>query len=170
MARIAQREVTEMLSFYLGSAALRSEPDFTRFLTNKLNVCLYTDTPLEEIRGALEQDLLVLIYAVSQKTMKTYMEDGSCKTWTMKALRELTDCVMETVFTHLEENADSYHALLSYAMNQHSLTALRVLYLRYGVFMSPREREIVIRLITEQFDAKDYQSWLSPADCPKREA
>lgn len=170
MARMTQQELTGILRFHLGSAALGAEPDFARFLTSKLNVCLYTDTSLEEIRNGVEQDLLVLIYAVSRKTMRIYMEDGSCKTWTMKALGELIDCVMEAVFMHLEVNEDHFRALLSYVMNHQSRTALRVLYLCYGAYQQPRERETIIRLITEQFDTKDYQSWLSPADCPKREA
>lgn len=170
MARITERELGEMLCFYLGSAALEAEPGFVRFLTKKLNVCLYTDTPLDEMGTALEQDLLVLIYAVSGKTMKLRMDDGHEKNWTMKALRELTDNVMETVFLHMEEDAHSFQALLSYAMNHQSRSALRVLYLCYGVYQQPRERAIIIRLIVERFEEKDYRTWLAPADWPKREA
>jgi hypothetical protein len=170
MARIPAREIETFLGGYLGGAALAANPDFAPFLARKMISCLYTHTPFGQMRDALEQDLLMAVYAFSQKTMNLRMDDGKWRHFVLADFRPLADSLMGIPFSHMDVCEDTYRELLSYASMYQSLSALKALYLRYGAYQKETERAIIVRLIVEQYAPADYENWLSPADCPKRGA
>lgn len=57
----------------------------------------------------------------------------------------------------------AYWDLNGYAMRHTSLPALRRLYLDFGEYATDMDRELIRRLIVENFDKEQYETWLGDA-------
>lgn len=170
MWKVDAQEVCALLRPYLGGEALEANEDFLYFLSGKLTGYPRQRPSFEQLREALEQDLVKAVYTFSKRTMNLRMDDGTWRHFVLADFYQIADALMESVFARLCVGEESYRELLEYASMHPSLSALKTLYLRYKSYVRDEERAILIRLITEQYDPLLYERWLSPADCPKRGA
>ena len=68
---------------------------------------------------------------------------------------------MGVLFDELKVYSVSYEALQAYVMESGSFSAMKTLYLRYGDFMSPGEKQVLARVIQGARPDSYWRDWLN---------
>lgn len=156
---VTERQVREALRPYLGSA-LVDQTDLCAGAASLMRTYApYRDT-FEGMTERVEQCLFTRLYDLLGADMTLRLDDGRVKRVRMRELPELADEAMGALFDAMQVYSVNYAALKDYSMRAASLSALRVLYQRYGAFQSPEEKALLSRIIRERFPASRYEGWL----------
>ncbi len=115
---------------------------------------------LDELRTQLESLLFNSVYTATGGTMKAIAQNGQPIMIRTQQLPVIADALMDLIFYHLPINEPSFELLNTYAMHHTSLPAMRRLYLDYGAYMPPMNRDIFRRVIVENFGPEAYGAWL----------
>lgn len=100
------------------------------------------------------------LYALLGPRMTVRLDNGQLRRIPLQALPEIADDVMGVLFDAMTITPDHQQALTEYAMHQTSLAAMRVLLLKYGAGMAEMEKDILRRIIRDNYPPEKYASWL----------
>lgn len=152
--------IRETLRSRLGSS-LVDEPGFTDPLAVLLReYAPYKDT-FADLASKVEDQLFNMLYERLGPSMSVRMSDGSSRRVRTAELKDAADDVMGVLFDELKVYSVSYEALQAYVMESGSFSAMRTLYLRYGDFMSPGEKQVLARVIQGARPDSYWRDWLN---------
>ncbi|MBR4082618.1 MAG: hypothetical protein IKK21_12615 [Clostridia bacterium] len=160
--RVTEQQVAQALRPWLGRA-LTEETSLCAGAAQIINAYApYRDT-LEDLAARLEKYLFDELYTLLGPAMTLRLDDGRALRIRMRELPELADEIMGAMFEGMQVYSVTYDNLKDYAMRAGSLSAMRVLYQKYGEFQSPDETALLMRIIRERCPAWRYAQWL-PAE------
>ena len=152
--------IRETLRSRLGSS-LVDEPGFADPLAVLLReYAPYKDT-FADLASKVEDQLFNMLYERLGPSMSVRMSDGSSRRVRTAELKDAADDVMGVLFDELKVYSVSYEALQAYVMESGSFSAMRTLYLRYGDFMSPGEKQVLARVIQGARPDSFWRDWLN---------
>ncbi len=152
--------IRETLRSRLGSS-LVDEPGFADPLAVLLReYAPYKDT-FADLASKVEDQLFNMLYERLGPSMSVRMSDGSSRRVRTAELKDAADDVMGVLFDELKVYSVSYEALQAYVMESGSFSAMRTLYLRYGDFMSPGEKQVLARVIQGARPDSYWRDWLN---------
>lgn len=162
MRRITRDEVYGVLSRYMGEAA-GARMDLCDRIAILLSNYFYDTIPLDALYDKVEEQIFSSLYEMSGGTMTFRQADGRALRLRAAARAELCEDLMALVFARFPVCRAAYWDLNGYAMRHTSLPALKRLYLDFGEYATDMDRELIRRLIMENFDRAQYESWLGDA-------
>ena len=152
--------IRETLHSRLGSS-LVDEPGFADPLAVLLReYAPYKDT-FADLASKVEDQLFNMLYERLGPSMSVRMSDGSSRRVRTAELKDAADDVMGVLFDELKVYSVSYEALQAYVMESGSFSAMKTLYLRYGDFMSPGEKQVLARVIQGARPDSFWRDWLN---------
>ena len=152
--------IRETLRSRLGSS-LVDEPGFADPLAVLLReYAPYKDT-FADLASKVEDQLFNMLYERLGPSMSVRMSDGSSRRVRTAELKDAADDVMGVLFDELKVYSVSYEALQAYVMESGSFSAMKTLYLRYGNFMSPGEKQVLARVIQGARPDSFWRDWLN---------
>ena len=155
--------VREALRSRFGSALVDRPGIWDKTAALLRNYAPYRDT-FEELAARVEDSVFNAVYEQLGPSMGALMEDGTTRRIRASEMKDAADDVMGVLFDNLKVYSVTYDALHSYCMTTGSFSALRVLYTRYGEFVSPSDRRIMARVIRDLRPREVWESFLDPED------
>lgn len=160
---ITERQVREILRPRLGSAVV-DQSDLCAGAANLMcTYASYRDT-FEGMTNQVEHYLFGKLYELLGPSMTVRLDNGTLKRIRMKEMPELADEAMGAMFESMQIYSVNYANLKDYSMRSGSLSAMRVLYQKYGAFQPAEERVLLKRIIRERYPQSRYESWLPDDD------
>ena len=157
--RVTEQQVAQVLRPYLGRA-LTEETALCAGAAQVINAYApYRDT-LEDLAARLEKYLFDGLYTLLGPAMTLRLDDGRAVRIRMRELPELADEALGAMFEGMQVYSVNYDNLRDYAMRAGSLSAMRVLYQKYGEFQTAVEIALLVRIIRERCPAWRYAQWL----------
>ena len=127
------------------------------------NYAPYRDT-FSALAERLEDVLFNIVYEQLGPSMSARMDDGTVRRIRTAEFRDAADDVMGVLFDSLKVYSVTYDSLHEYCMATGSVSAMRVLYTRFGDFMPTSERRILARIIRDSRPRSWWETWLDPED------
>lgn len=162
---VTERQVREALRPRLGSELVDQTGLCAEVAGLMRTYASYRDT-FESMTEQVEQLLFTRLYDLLGPGMSLRLDDGRVVRIRMRELPELADEAMGAMFEAMQVYSVNYANLKDYSMRAASLSALRVLYQKYGAFQSPEEKALLTRIIRERFPASRYEGWLRDEAAP----
>lgn len=160
---VTERQVREILRPRLGSAVV-DQSDLCAGAANLMcTYASYRDT-FEGMTNQVEHYLFGKLYDLLGPNMTVRLDNGTLKRIRMKEMPELADEAMGAMFENMQIYSVNYANLKDYSMRSGSLSAMRVLYQKYGAFQPAEERLLLKRIIRERYPQSRYESWLPDDD------
>lgn len=157
--------VREALRSRLGSA-LVDEPGFPDPLADLLrSYASYKDT-FASMAARVEDTLFNMLYNRLGSGMSVCTNNGTCRRIRTSELKDAADDVMGVLFDQMKVYSVSYEALQAYVLESGSFSAMRVLYTRFGEFMTSEERRVLARVIREARPRSEWEQWLPDDNVP----
>ena len=157
--------IREVLRSRLGSS-LVDEPGFSDPLAGILrSYASYKDT-FASLAARVEDALFNMLYDRLGSAMSVRMNDGSFRRVHTAELKDAADDVMGVFFDQMKVYSVNYNALHAYVMESGSFAAMRVLYTRYGEFLTAEERSLLSRYIREARPRSEWEEWLADDSRP----
>lgn len=157
---IQMSEVCDILRPWVGSRLLDYRPDFPEYIAGRLTLYFSSRQTAEDLCKAVESDLLGGLSAFSGGSMRFDLDNGSIKRIYVRDLSIIADELLDPVFSRYPIRKESYEALTAYAMGHTSLPALKQLLIKFGNFLDPYEKKMLVRLVKENFLPCKYTDWL----------
>ena len=155
--------VREALRSRFGSALVDQPGMWDKTASLLQNYAPYRDT-FEGLAAKVEDAVFNAVYEQLGPSMGAVMEDGSVRRIRTSEMKDAADDVMGVLFDSLKVYSVTYDALNAYCMATGSFSALRVLYTRFGEFVTPAERRVMARVIRDTRPRSDWESFLDPED------
>ena len=161
-AVINQQAVEQALIPWVGTGLVRGTA-----LAEEAGHILRTYAPYKEDLPALakriDSFLFTWLHGLLGSSM-TVIRDNGCQARIYVAdLPLITDDLLGVLFDSLSPYSVNFALLKDYSMQTGSLSAMRVLYQKYDQFQCPAEKQIMARVIRENYPPWRYQHWL-PAE------
>lgn len=156
---IPTEAVRQVLAASLGTEILQ-QTGLADTAANLLRAYSPYRTTLMELGEGLCNRLFNELYAILGPRMTVRLDDGRLCRIPLQAFPELADDVMGVLFDALTISTDHQQLLTEYAMHQTSLSAMRVLLLKYSAQINPMEKDILRRIIRDNYPPEKYASWL----------
>lgn len=155
--------VREVLRPRFGSALMDEPGVADRAAALLSSYASYKDT-FESMAARVEDALFNSLYEHLGPSMTVRMDNGTTRRIKTAELKDAADDVMGILFEQLKVYSVSYEALHAYCMECGSVSAMRVLYLRYREFLPESERKIIARIVRDSRPRAQWESWVDPAD------
>ena len=155
--------VREALRSRFGSALVDQPGMWDKTASLLQNYAPYRDT-FEGLAAKVEDAVFNAVYEQLGPSMGAVMEDGTVRRIRTAEMKDAADDVMGVLFDSLKVYSVTYDALNAYCMATGSFSALRVLYTRFGEFVTPAERRVMARVIRDTRPRSDWESFLDPED------
>jgi len=107
------------------------------------------------------------LYDALGANMTFRLDNGEYRRIYMRDLPALADETMGALFECLETYSVNRQALKDYAMQSGSISAVRVLLQRYHAQLPAEERELLARIVRENYPPERYADWLEDALRPQ---
>jgi len=156
---ISTDAVRQLLVPSLGTEVLR-QTGLEQTIAGLLRAYSPYRTTLLELGEGLCNRLFSDLYALLGPRMTVRLDDGSLRRISLQALPDIADDAMGALFDAMTISPDHQQALTEYAMHRTSLAAMRVLLLKYGASMEEMEKDILRRIIRDNYPPEKYASWL----------
>ncbi len=163
MRRITRDEVYRVLSRYMGQRAAGARMDLCDQIAILLGNYFYDTITLDALYDRLEELVFSQLYEMTQGTMAFETDDGRVVKVRNASRAAMCEELMALVLSRFPVCRAAYWDLNGYAMRHTSLPALRRLYLDFGEYATDMDRELIRRLIVENFDKEQYETWLGDA-------
>lgn len=104
---------------------------------------------------------LMLIISNFTKNNVIVLDNNVKVQCTEQDIKDMSDDVLGLLFNALDINNTNFLKLNQYAINKHSLSALKCLYLNFNIFFSSNDEKAQIkRLIISLYPKHCYEDWL----------
>ena len=108
----------------------------------------------------MESYLFDTLYGYLGDDMTVKTDSGELRRIRMRELPQLADDVMGVLFDSMQVYSITYTKLKDYSLHAGSLSAMRVLYQKFDAFQPPEEKELIARIIRDNYPPEHYASWL----------
>ena len=157
---VTAEQVAQALRPSLGSAVLEQIDAFP--------VITYTRAAAAELRTRIGKELAQRVESYLFDTLYGYLGDdmtvktdsGELRRIRMRELPQLADDVMGVLFDSMQVYSITYTKLKDYSLHAGSLSAMRVLYQKFDAFQPPEEKELIARIIRDNYPPERYAAWL----------
>ena len=160
MWQVTQEEVLRILAPAIGSPLLADDA-----LREQVTVLVSAynwrfSGALDALFDKVEQTLFNGIYQRTQGSMMSEDPQGRPLRITTEGIVELTDTLIAQIIERMPVRQETYELINEYALRKLSLPALRRLYVDFARFLPAMNREIIARVVTENFAPEAYRDWL----------
>lgn len=156
---VTPEQIREVLRPSLGSAVLEQTGLSEGAARLLLRFAPYRET-LEDLAQRVESYLFDTLYGFLGDDMTVMTDDGQLRRIRMRELPRLADDVMGVLFDHMQVYSIAYEKLKDYSLRSGSLSAMRVLYQKYDAFQPAEEKELIARIIRDNYPPERYADWL----------
>lgn len=156
---VSHAELEAALRPWLGSLFLTSNPMLDSLTRLLQSYAPYKQT-LEDLRDEVESFLITNISRYTRGSMLILSDQYKTVRLNAGNIRWLTDDVMGVLFDKLTPFSANFIKLNDYSLRVQSLSALRVLYLKYNSFYSPEELHMMTTFIKRTYLPEKYRDWL----------
>jgi len=156
---INRMELEYALRPWLGSLFLSSNPMLDH-LTQLISAYAPYKQTLEDLRDEVESFLVTNISRHTRGSMQILTDQYKTVRLNAGNIRWITDDVMGVLFDKLTPFSANFIKLNDYSLRVQSLSALKVLYLKYNSFYSPEELNTMITFIKRTYHPDKYRDWL----------
>lgn len=152
-------ELEYALRPWLGSFFLSSNPMLDNLTRLMGGYAPYKQT-LEDLRDEVESFLITNISRYTQGSMQVLTDQYKTLRLNAGNIRWIADEVMGVLFDKLTPFSANFIKLNDYSLRVQSLSALRVLYLKYSSFYSSEELNAMTSFIKRTYLPEKYRNWL----------
>ena len=152
-------EVEHALRPWLGTLFLSANTLADTLASRMRAYAPYRQT-LESLRDELESLLLVQLNRLTNGSLTVITDNyHTCRLGT-EQIAAITDDLMGVIFDKLTPFSANFINFNDYSLRVCSLSALRVLYQRYGAFYTKEEFDFMVRMIRTLYPTERYAGWL----------
>lgn len=156
---VTAEQVAQALRPSLGSAVLEQTGLCEGAARLLKRFAPYRET-LEELAQRVESYLFDTLYGYLGDDMTVKTDSGELRRIRMRELPQLADDVMGVLFDSMQVYSITYTKLKDYSLHAGSLSAMRVLYQKFDAFQPPEEKELIARVIRDNYPPERYAAWL----------
>ncbi len=156
---VQQTEVEQALLPWLGSVLLMNS-SVAMEVTHRLQTYAPYRQDLIDFRHELETLLLIRVQQLTNKSMRIVCDNYHSYQMGSDDLEQMTDVLMGLLFDKLTPFSANFTKLNDYSLQVPSLSALRVLYLKYPQYYTCEQLEFLKKTISRLYPVEAYQSWL----------
>lgn len=156
---VTAEQVAQALRPSLGSAVLEQTGLCEGAARLLKRFAPYRET-LEELAQRVESYLFDILYGYLGDDMTVKTDSGELRRIRMRELPQLADDVMGVLFDSMQVYSITYTKLKDYSLHAGSLSAMRVLYQKFDAFQPPEEKELIARIIRDNYPPERYAAWL----------
>ena len=145
-----------------GGTTVQREGEYEDWIliTGKTERKLTYRQTLESLRDELESLLLVQLNRLTNGSLTVITDNyHTCRLGT-EQIAAITDDLMGVIFDKLTPFSANFIKINDYSLRVCSLSALRVLYQRYGAFYTKEEFDFMVRMIRTLYPPERYAGWL----------
>ncbi len=154
---ISPQTVQRILTPRVGSRLLQAVP-LAQKASELLSGFSPFSTTLEEVSQQLCNTLFNSLYDFLGPAMTVLLDNGRQMRIRMQDIPDIADDVMGALLDALPVTSSNLQMLREYALRQTSLSAMRVLLVKYP--QPPEEKAILCRVIRDNYPPWRYESWL----------
>ena len=151
--------VERALRPWLGTLFLSSN-GFAQGVTRILQAYAPYRQTFEELHEDLDRYVVTGLNKLTHGSMRVVTADYRTVRLTLRDINWLTDDLMGVLFDSLTPFSANYTKINDYSLRMESLSALRVLYMKYDRFMTDEERAFLARMVKELYPEGRYGQWL----------
>ena len=152
-------EVERVLRPWLGSLFLSSNALLPGIAKKLREYAPYRQT-LDSLYVELEGYILSGVRSLTGGDMRVVLDNFHTVRLSLQDMEWMTDDVMGLVFEKLTPISMNYEKLTYYSLSRASLAAMRVLYQRYGEYLSESEYAFLVDMIRQIYPHYRYCEWL----------
>ncbi len=156
---ISQVQVMNTLRPWLGEPLLQALTPLTADIAGRLNGFSLRRGG-EEMADTLDSLLFRAVRQATDGRMLAQLPDGTFVRVRVEDFSVMADELMLLPFEQLPASRESLQFLRDYSMRHASLSALRVLYTRFGAMQSPDELTAIASVVRSCYPAFRWQGWL----------
>lgn len=156
---VTAEQVAQVLRPSLGAAVLEQTGLCEGAARLLLRFAPYRET-LEELAQRVESYLFDTLYGFLGDDMTVMTDGGELRRIRMRDLPQLADDVMGVLFDSMQVYSITYEKLKDYSLRSGSLSAMRVLYQKFDAFQPAEEKELIARIIRDNYPPERYAAWL----------
>ncbi len=156
---ISQAQVHQALMPWLGSPLLNALEPLTGEITGQLNGCSIqrnADTLAEE----LDSLLFRAVRSATEGSMLAQLPDDTFVRVQVQDFATMADDLMLLTFQDFPKDGEHLQFLREYSLRHASLSALRVLYTRFGAQQTPKELAAIVSVVKSCYPAFRWREWL----------
>ncbi len=156
---VTAEQVAQVLRPSLGAAVLEQTGLCEGAARLLLRFAPYRET-LEDLARRVESYLFDTLYGFLGDDMTVMTDGGELRRIRMRDLPQLADDVMGVLFDSMQVYSITYEKLKDYSLRSGSLSAMRVLYQKFDAFQPAEEKELIARIIRDNYPPERYAAWL----------
>lgn len=153
------KDVERVLRPWLGSLLLSSNTLASDLACVLMEYAPYRHT-LQQLRDCVAHDLLTGVNRVTGGSMCIVQDNYRTRRLTLSDMQWMTDDVMGLVFDSLTPFSANFEKLNNYALQEESLSAMRVLYQKYRTFFTEEQYAFLIKMIKTIYPPERHAMWL----------
>ena len=156
---VSQNQVRNVLRPWLGEPLLQALSPLINDLAGRLNG-FSVRRGANDLADTLDSLLFRAVRSATDGSMLAQLADGSFVRVQVEDFAAMADELMLLIFQDFPQDAEHLEFLRTYSMSRASLSALRVLYTRFGAQQSPRELEAIASVVKSCYPPFRWRSWL----------
>lgn len=156
---ISQAQVHQTLLPWLGGPLLNALEPLTGEITGRLNGCSIqrnADTLADE----LDSLLFRAVRNATEGSMLAQLPDDTFVRVQVQDFAVIADELMLLAFLEFPQDGEHLQFLREYSLQHASLSALRVLYTRFGAQQSPKELSAIVSVVKSCYPPFRWREWL----------
>lgn len=161
---VSKDQVTGLLSAWLGSALLRVRPQIVSETVRRLNGFVSARDRAANLRDSLEGLLFTSVRDATDGDLCVLLDDGTVVPMEQGDFPILADELMYLVYEQFPTDAHHLMLLREASLREHSLSAIKALYLRFSDYETEDERRTLARIARQAHPAFRWKAWLPEDD------
>lgn len=157
---VSKDHLTGLLSAWLGSALLRVRPQIVTETLRRLNAFVPARDRSADLRDSLEGLLYTSVRDATDGDLCVLLDDGSVVPMEQGDFPILADELMYLIYEQFPTDAHHLMLLREASLREHSLSAIRALYLRFSDYETAEERRTLARIARQAHPAFRWKAWL----------
>lgn len=118
----------------------------------------------QQLAKRLDSYLFTALHTLLGRSMTITLDNGRDVRLLVSNLAYIADDLLGVLFASLSPYSVNYLMIKDYSMTHESLAALRVLYQKYDEFQSQEEKNLMARIIRQNYPLWRYERWLKEDD------
>ena len=156
---ISQAQVCKTLSPWLGAPLLDALEPMTWDIAGRLNG-FSIRRGADGLAAELDSLLFRSVRAATEGSMLARLPDDTFVRMQVEDFSVMADELMLLVFQEFPKDGDHLQFLRDYSLRHASLSALRVLYARFGAQQTPKELDAIVSVVKSCYPAFRWREWL----------
>lgn len=156
---ISQAQVRKTLTPWLGDPLLNALEPLTGDIAGRLNGCSIRRNA-DSLAEELDSLLFRAVRSATEGSMLAQLPDDTFVRVQVEDFAVMADELMLLAFQDFPRDGEHLQFLREYSLRHASLSALRVLYTRFGAQQSPQELSAIVSVVKSCYPAFRWREWL----------